>query len=191
MSDRSFRDRLAHIADLVDLEQLDGLVNRGEPSTGDEEPSLHRLILGLEEAGENNHQQVHGGGGGAAAENHHPDDFDALVFGIVPDHIALFGLQHTPLTRAINEGKYELAEKLIASTSDPESFNDGSMVHAMSTGKGAFKSRARNLKIVRLLLEKGASPNFRTPNVLELPSETPFEVVINFYLSLLKLFRNK
>jgi hypothetical protein len=145
MSDRSFRDRLAHIADLVDLEQLDGLVNRGEPSTGDEEPSLHRLILGLEEAGENNHQQVHGGGGGAAAENHHPDDFDALVFGIVPDHIALFGLQHTPLTRAINEGKYELAEKLIASTSDPESFNDGSMVHAMSTGKGAFKSRARNL----------------------------------------------
>ena len=52
MSDRSFRDRLAHIADNIDLEQLDGLiVNRIEPnySTEEDQPSLQRLFLGLED----------------------------------------------------------------------------------------------------------------------------------------------
>ena len=52
MSDRSFRDRLARIADNIDLEQLDGLiVNRIEPnySTEEDQPSLQRLFLGLED----------------------------------------------------------------------------------------------------------------------------------------------
>ena len=84
-----------------------------------------------------------------------------------------------------------MAEKLIASTLNPESLNDGSMVHALSTGKGVFNNRRpRSLKIVRLLLDKGASPNFRSPNVLELPSMTPFEMAINYYLDLLKHKKN-
>ena len=52
MSDRNFRDRLARIADNIDLEQLDGLiVNRIEPSyaTEEDQPSLQRLFQGLEE----------------------------------------------------------------------------------------------------------------------------------------------
>ena len=50
MSDRSFRDRLARIADNIDLEQLDGLVNRVGPDVPEEEqPNLHRLIMNLEQ----------------------------------------------------------------------------------------------------------------------------------------------
>ena len=53
MSDRSFRDRLARIADNIDLEQLDGLiVNRIEPNyaTEEDQPSLQRLFQGLEDS---------------------------------------------------------------------------------------------------------------------------------------------
>ena len=50
MSDRSFRDRLARIADNIDLEQLDGLVNRvGSDVPEEEQPNLHRLIMNLEQ----------------------------------------------------------------------------------------------------------------------------------------------
>ena len=49
-----------------------------------------------------------------------------------------------------------------------------------------YRARPRNLRIVRLLLEKGASPNFRSPNVLDLPSVTPFELAIQYYLTLLR-----
>ena len=98
----------------------------------------------------------------------------------------IMGANRTALNRAIKEGKYELAEKLITSQSNPENLNDGSMTHALSTGKGLYRARPRNLRIVRLLLEKGASPNFRSPNVLDLPSVSAFEVAINYYLTLLK-----
>ena len=100
------------------------------------------------------------------------------------------GAHRTPLNRAIKERKFELAEKLITSTSNPENLNDGSMTHALTTGKGLYRTRPRNFRIVRLLLEKGASPNFRSPNVLELPSVTPFEVAVNYYLDLLKHSKN-
>ena len=83
-----------------------------------------------------------------------------------------------------------MAEKLILSATQTDSLNDGSMTHALTTGKGVFHSRPRNLKIVKQLLEKGASPNFRSPNVLELPSVTPFEVAVNYYLDLLKHSKN-
>jgi len=101
-------------------------------------------------------------------------------------HQGIMGANRTALNRAIKEGKYELAEKLITSQSNPENLNDGSMTHALSTGKGLYRARPRNLRIVRLLLEKGASPNFRSPNVLDLPSVSAFEVAINYYLTLLK-----
>jgi hypothetical protein len=108
----------------------------------------------------------------------------------MPDLLGLMGGHRTPLNRAIKEGKFELAEKLIFSATQTDSLNDGSMTHALTTGKGVFHSRSRNLKIVKQLLEKGASPNFRSPNVLELPSVTPFEVAINYYMDLLKHHKN-
>lgn len=198
MSDRQFRDRLARIADNIDLEQLDGLVNRsGESSFAeDDQPSLQRLFQGLEENSENS----------SSAENHSnspmnqeqipqvqnvPVMEDAEVFfAHMPDIWGLMGGHRTPLNRAIKEGKFDLAEKLISSASQTDSLNDGSMTHALTTGKGVFHSRPRNLKIVKQLLEKGASPNFRSPNILELPSVTPFEVAVNYYLDLLKHHKN-
>lgn len=180
MSDRSFRDRLVHIADIIDLEQLDGLVIRAEPNSADEDqPSLHRLFRGLEEV---------------PAPNNDPFNDQGLIahnpveIGVVgaPDLWGLVGANRTALNRAIKEGKYELAEKLISSASDPEALNDGSMAHALYTGKGPFRDRARNFRIVKMLLEKGASPNFRNPNLLDMPSFTPFEVAVNYYLELLR-----
>lgn len=204
MSDRSFRDRLARIADNIDLEQLDGLVNRSHHdasySTDEDQPSLQRLFLGLEENGEVIIASSPASAAAAAAPrasspapppNAAPvmEDVDAF-FAHMPDYWGLMGGHRTPLNRAIKEGKFDLAEKLISSSSQTDSLNDGSMTHALTTGKGVFHTRRRNLKIVKLLLEKGASPNFRSPNVLELPAVTPFEVAINFYLDLLKHHKN-
>ena len=204
MSDRNFRDRLARIADNIDLEQLDGLiVNRIEPSyaTEEDQPSLQRLFKGLE----NNLAPA------TAAVSLEaripvdmnevlnippppapvvPEEVDDVFFAHMPDLLGLMGGHRTPLNRAIKEGKFELAEKLIFSATQTDSLNDGSMTHALTTGKGVFHSRPRNLKIVKQLLEKGASPNFRSPNVLELPSVTPFEVAVNYYLDLLKHHKN-
>ena len=111
--------------------------------------------------------------------NHHRYD-------LISNFLGIMGAHRTPLNRAIKEGKFELAEKLITSTSNPENLNDGSMTHALTTGKGLYRTRPRNFRIVRLLLEKGASPNFRSPNVLDLPSVTPFEVAICYYMTLLR-----
>ena len=195
MSDRSFRDRLARIADNIDLEQLDGLVNRVGPDVPEEEqPNLHRLIMNLEQ-NEPAVVDVRGLGnvGNVEEVNNEQANQDEMegVFDYIPNFWGLVGAHRTPLNRAIRDGKYELAEKLIASTLNPEALNDGSMVHALSTGKSVYNNkRPRSLKIVRLLLDKGASPNFRSPNVLDLPSMTPFEMAINYYLDLLKHKKN-
>ena len=182
---------MVRIADNIDLEQLDGLVNRGEPSfTEEDQPSLHRLFLGLEEDPSMNEVQQPPVAVAVVPPplQQQPEEID-VVFAQIPDIWGLMGGHRTPLNRAIKEGKFELAEKLI-SASHADSLNDGSMTHALSTGKGVYNSRPRNLKIVKQLLEKGASPNFRSPNVLEIPAVTPFEVAINYYLDLLKHRRN-
>ena len=112
--------------------------------------------------------------------------FQIIIQFLHNQFLGIMGAHRTPLNRAIKEGKFELAEKLITSTSNPENLNDGSMTHALTTGKGLYRTRPRNFRIVRLLLEKGASPNFRSPNVLDLPSVTPFEVAICYYMTLLR-----
>ncbi len=196
---RSFRDRLARIADHIDLEQLDGLVTRSDSSfTDEEQPSLQRLFQNLEASDEANSSLAEV----VVLPEFHPpvvpiippvihEEAD-MMFANIPDIWGLVGGHRTPLNRAIKEGKFELAEKLISSASlqAADSLNDGSMTHALTTGKGTFHSRPRNLKLVKLLLEKGASPNFRSPNVLELPSVTPFEVAVYYYLDLLKHQKN-
>ena len=191
MSDRSFRDRLARIADNIDLEQLDGLiVSRHESSLDDDDQSsLQRLFQGLEDNPPS--PPVAPANEGRISPPPPPvqEGID-MFFAHIPDIWGLMGGHRTPLNRAIKEGKFDLAEKLIASTTQTDSLNDGSMTHALTTGKGVFHSRPRNLKIVKLLLEKGASPNFRSPNVLELPSVSSFEVAVNYYLDLLKHHKN-
>ena len=59
-SERSLRDRLAQIADMIDLEQLDGLVIRRDSvpmNPEEEQPRLHRLFMGLEQDNNQNQQQ--------------------------------------------------------------------------------------------------------------------------------------
>ena len=59
---RSFRDRLAHIADMIDLEQLDGLVIRRDSAQimDEDQPRLHRLFMGLEQQQQQHqHQDQH------------------------------------------------------------------------------------------------------------------------------------
>ena len=193
MSDRSFRDRLARIADNIDLEQLDGLiVSRNNDSSSfdeDDQPSLQRLFQGLEDIPGSPTPPNNENRGPATPPVPHYEGVD-MFFAHMPDIWGLMGGHRTPLNRAIKEGKFELAEKLISSTTQTDSLNDGSMIHALTTGKGVFLRRPRNLKIVKQLLEKGASPNFRSPNVLELPSVSPFEVAVNYYLDLLKHHKN-
>ena len=58
-SERSLRDRLAQIADMIDLEQLDGLVIRRDSvpmNPEEEQPRLHRLFMGLEQDNNQNNQ---------------------------------------------------------------------------------------------------------------------------------------
>ncbi len=194
MSERSWRDRIAHVADVLDLEQLDGLVNRGGPPNNDDEPSLQRLTQSLEEGPNNLHVSPPVPIPDPLPPPHPlvvppHNEFDPHMFDLVPDpnNLVLFGVQqqHTPLTRAIREGKFDLAKRLITSINDPDVLNDGSLICALSTNASrSMMKRPRNLEIASLLLERGASPNMRSPNALDIPSETPFEVAINFYLAL-------
>ena len=88
MSDRSFRDRLARIADNIDLEQLDGLVNRVGPDVPEEEqPNLHRLIMNLEQNEPVNVVDVQDIGGNDEARQ---DDMEG-VFDYIPNFWGLVG----------------------------------------------------------------------------------------------------
>ncbi len=58
------------------------------------------------------------------------------------------------------------------------------------TGRSASHSgRPRNLRLARLLVERGANVNLRIPDRdLETASESPLELLVTFYLSLLRVF---
>lgn len=198
MSDRSFRDRLAHIADVVDLDQLDGLTDgqsdQGASTPQRDEPNLARLMMDLEDVADGvaanvtisddqqEQQPINPNG---------PRQIDILLgLGLAGD-LATYA-PHPPLIRAITQGKFRRAEELILDANDPEYFNDGSIIHALTTGKSPFV-RPRNLKIVRLMLERGANPNqgLLDEDNMEFFTETPLEMTILFYLALLKAFRTE
>lgn len=109
---------------------------------------------------------------------------------------ARIGLNETSLTKAISAGDFAHAEDIISGSLDPEFLNDGAHTATplalVLTGRSAFCGMPRNLYLAKLLVEKGANVNLRIPNHdLETASESPMELLINFYLALLKNFQEE
>ena len=120
--------------------------------------------------------------------------FMALPAGLHNAFHARIGLNETALTRAMARGDFDEAERLALASTDPEYLNDGA--HAATplalalTGRSAsYCGQPRHLRLARVLVERGASVNLRIPNHdLETASESPLELLVTFYLSLLKVF---
>ena len=110
--------------------------------------------------------------------------------------VAQIGLNDTPLTRALAMGDFDLAESIIMTINDPEYLNDGehadTPLNIALDGRSTYVGKPRNLKIARLLVERGADANFRVPdNDLGFgQSESPIERLVTYYLDLLKVFKN-
>ena len=111
--------------------------------------------------------------------------------------VAQIGLNDTPLTRALAMGDFDLAESIIMTINDPEYLNDGehsdTPLNIALDGRSTYVGKPRNLKIARLLVERGVDANFRVPdNDLGFgQSESPIERLVTYYLDLLKIFKNK
>ena len=79
---------------------------------------------------------------------------------------------------------------------DPEYLNDGehadTPLNIALDGRSTYVGKPRNLKIARLLVERGADANFRVPdNDLGFgQSESPIERLVTYYLDLLKVFKS-
>jgi hypothetical protein len=86
------------------------------------------------------------------------------------------GLHPTPLTRALSRGDFAEAERLILEAEDPDYLNEGALDRTplcLVLG-GVAQQPPRNLKLARLLLERGACPNLRIPAPdMESASESP------------------
>lgn len=111
----------------------------------------------------------------------------------IPGVMLRIGLNETTLTKALLRGHYVMAENIIEETTDIDFLNDGALaatpLNIVLTGPGGQYQQPRNLKLARLLLQKGANPNIRIPNHdLESASESPLELLIRYYLKLLEVF---
>lgn len=96
-----------------------------------------------------------------------------------------FGVHETSLTTVIGYGEFKAAEQIIESTNDPTFLNDGRYenipLHMVLTNNH-YNDRCRNLKLARLLVQKGASPNLRIPyGDMSESSPSPFEELVVYY----------
>lgn len=96
-----------------------------------------------------------------------------------------FGIHETPLTTVISFGEFKAAEQIIEATSDPTFLNDGRYenipLHMVLTNNH-YAENCRNLKLARLLVQKGASPNLRIPyGDMDGASPSPFEELVVYY----------
>ena len=194
---------LASFPFVNDLDRMDGIYsledpnfpsaevpNRGSSSENSPASRGDWAIDGAEEPG--------GGEGGGADEDDDDDDEDEeavyLPVAVPANFAARLGLHETDLTRALIAGDFSLAERIISrETEDVDFLNDG--VHSATPlnlalgGRASFGGNPRNLKIVKMLVEKGANVNLRIPHHdLENASESPFELLVALYLALLKMF---
>ncbi|XP_066987366.1 uncharacterized protein [Macrobrachium rosenbergii] len=98
------------------------------------------------------------------------------------------GINETPLTIAIGNGDYQLAEDIIEATSDVTFLNDGPCenvpLHMVLTNN--YNScLKRNLKLAKILVQKGANPNLRIPFIdFDRISPSPFEELVVCYEAL-------
>ncbi|KAK8744262.1 hypothetical protein OTU49_000706 [Cherax quadricarinatus] len=97
-----------------------------------------------------------------------------------------FGINETPLTIAIEYGNFKDAEDIIQAISDPSFLNDGQYenipLHMVLTNNHHHTDQSRNLKIAKLLVQKGANPNLRIPyEDLDRASPSPFEELVVYH----------
>lgn len=96
-----------------------------------------------------------------------------------------FGINETPLTIAIENGNFKGAEEIIQDTNDPSFLNDGPYenipLHMVLTNNH-HTDQSRNLRIAKLLVQKGANPNLRIPyGDMDRASPSPFEELVVYH----------
>lgn len=98
------------------------------------------------------------------------------------------GMHGTPLTTVISCGEFKAAEQIIESTSDASYLNDGRYENIplhMVLSNNTYAKSCRNLKLARLLVQKGANPNLRIPyGELDMASPSPFEELVVYHEAL-------
>ncbi|XP_042240289.1 uncharacterized protein LOC121878263 [Homarus americanus] len=95
------------------------------------------------------------------------------------------GINDTSLTIAIENKNFEAAEMIIEATVDPSFLNDGPYenipLHMVLTNNHHI-DQSRNLKIAKMLVQKGANPNLRIPyGDMDRASPSPFEELVVYY----------
>ena len=123
----------------------------------------------------------------------HMQELDEILVNLPAGFRARIGLNETTLTRALARGEFSEAESIILDATDPEFLNDGALaatpLNMVLTGRSSYYHQSRNLKLARLLLEKGANPNLRIPNHdMESASQSPLELLLRYYLKLIQVF---
>jgi len=121
------------------------------------------------------------------------EDEDSDEIAGIPGMVLRIGLNETSLTRALLNGDYAGAERIIEETTDVEFLNEGALqetpLNIVLSGPTGQHEQPRNLKLAKLLLEKGANPNLRIPNTdLETACESPIELLLRYYLTLIEVF---
>ncbi|XP_078618265.1 uncharacterized protein LOC144885926 [Branchiostoma floridae x Branchiostoma japonicum] len=102
-----------------------------------------------------------------------------------------FGVNQTFLTKALEEGQYEHAKKLIIENQTASYLDEGfyqrTPLFIVLSGFNQFNGRAipRNLELARLLIVQGANPSHRVPNTLGSeflgPGEAPLQLAVDYF----------
>ncbi|XP_067001225.2 uncharacterized protein [Anabrus simplex] len=96
-----------------------------------------------------------------------------------------YGLSDTPLTNALEGGDFDAAEKIILSNTDAEYLDEGPFdripLGIVLNNDPMYRLFPRNLRLARLLVERGADPNLRIPLAqLQRSSPSPLEYLVKF-----------
>ena len=160
--------RLQFHLDAGNLDAIDGLFDND-----DEDEQIFRRLQ-IEPHPHHHHHDYH--------HHHHQQ----IAFRI--------GLNETPLTKAISSARFDHAEKLIEAIAEAAANDEAAAADYLNEGahaatpltlclKGRSGGIPRHLRMAKLLVEKGANVNLRIPNHdLETASESPLELLTNFYL---------
>ncbi|XP_060076255.1 uncharacterized protein LOC132555891 [Ylistrum balloti] len=108
-----------------------------------------------------------------------------------------FGINETNLTRALEQGNFVTAEKLIRDTNNPSFLDEGCyqrtplFICLCGMDEEEKRVRPRNLYLAKLMIEHGANVNFRVPTTyfgseFESPGLSPLELLTDFYNDLTK-----
>ncbi|KAK7494831.1 hypothetical protein BaRGS_00013958 [Batillaria attramentaria] len=106
-----------------------------------------------------------------------------------------FGINDTPLTRALENGNYASAERLILDCTNPSYLDEGcyqrTPLHICLCGvdQDAERVIARNFYLARLLIEGGANINHRVPvtyfgSEFLSPGKSCLELLVDYYIDL-------